>query len=87
MIDMDMTAQEQELYDAIDESAFRTTVVDIEFTGTCEELEIACSMVSRCDIDSAVENDGTIDIWGHYDDTPDEMEWRLKVTLKKGSDS
>ena len=81
---MTMTLQQ-----AIDRSRSHAETVSVEFAAEgatkidrTVALEMALADIYDGEIDSANENDGTIDIWGWTEDMADgEMEWRLKVTL------
>lgn len=77
------------LQQAIDRSRSHNESVSVEFAAEgatkidrTVALEMALADIYDGEIDSANENDGTIDVWGWTEDMADgEMEWRLKVTL------
>lgn len=77
------------LQQAIDRSRSHNESVSVEYAveGATKidrtvALEMALSDIYDGEIDSANENDGTIDVWGWTEGMAEgEMDWRLKVTL------
>jgi len=67
---------------AIERSISHTESVPIEWAGDRASLLAAVGQSWAGEMDSAAESDGTIDVWGWTELTPDdEMEWRLRVRL------
>lgn len=68
---------------AIEASQHHDLSVDIELPAT--DISDAMAEIGAAwdgDTDYTQENDGTYDVWGWNDETPEnEQEWRLKVTL------
>ncbi len=62
-----------ELTIAIDRSKQYDRIVPVEYEGDHTDLLIALDGIVEGEIDSAVENEGEIDVWGSG--------WRLLVTL------
>lgn len=74
------------LQQAIDRSRSHNESVSVELVGDDQtDIETALHAIYDGEIDSAKENDGTIDVWGWTEGMAEgEMDWRLKVTLTTG---
>lgn len=73
------------LAQAIERSRSHTEIVTVEWDGG-DEATLVAELHSLYDgeVDSARENDGTIDVWGYRAEAPEgEMEWRLRVALDR----
>ena len=71
-----------DIYDAFARSGSHTEIVACEYAGDEAALLADLAEVYDGEIDSVRENDGTIDIWGFREESPEgQTDWRLKVTL------
>ena len=71
-----------DLTQAIDRSRSHNEIVAVEFSGNHADLLVALDELWEGDIDSVVENDGTVDVWDCGSSSGEaDMDWRLSVTL------
>lgn len=67
------------LRNAIDRSMSHDEIVRVEVEDQQAALQIIGELTAA-DIDWVRENDGSIDVWGWSEDTPeDEQDWRLRL--------
>ena len=77
------------LEDARQQSERQNEIVAVEWQSRHADRSADAAMIQGelaadydGEIDSAWENDGTLDIWGYQEDAPaGQMDWRLRVTL------
>jgi hypothetical protein len=74
-----MTATD-DLNRAIADSVQENRIVSIEYVGDIGDCIADLSELHDGEIDYARENDGSYDVWGWTDETPEsEQDWRLNV--------
>jgi len=82
MTDSKMTTRDRNwttIRTAIDRSMSHDAIVRVEIESLEAALDIIASLPDY-DSDSARENDGSIDVWGWSEETPDdEQDWRLRL--------
>lgn len=78
-----------EIREAIERSRSHNEIVHVQVPSKHSDRDADAAMLQGTlgaeydgEIDSAWENDGSLDIWGYDEDAPaGEMDWRLKVTF------
>lgn len=69
-----------ELQNAVVESISQNRIVPVEYAGEIGDAIADLGDVVVGEIDYACENDGSYDVWGWDDETPEnEHKWRLTV--------
>jgi len=77
-----MKGNDMNIKEAIQESSRRSQITSAEFEGNEIDLRLAIDELYDGEFDTAIENDGTIDIWGFQEDAPAwSMDWRINVRL------
>jgi len=71
------------LKQALAQSRLQPEPLPIEFVGDLADLVAGITALWAGEIDYAPELDGAIDIFGWEGDDPNEMDFRLTVTLKE----
>jgi len=72
------------LKQAIERSRAYNERPTVEFAGSKSDLLAALYGLYGGEIDDAIENDGTLDVWGWTGDMAgSEMDWRLRVKLNE----
>jgi hypothetical protein len=71
-----------ELRNAIDRSIGHNEIVSVDWHAA-DEAELYADLSPLYDgcIDGVRLDDGTVDVWGYEGDSPDVMDWHLRVTL------
>ena len=68
------------LSDAIRDSINLNKIVSVHYDGDISACIADLNAVTDSEIDYARENDGSYDVWGRTDETPEnEQDWRLNV--------
>lgn len=73
-----------DLKSSINDSIRENRIVTVDFDGDISECLAELNAFHEGDIDYVQENDGSYDVWGWTEETPEnEQEWRLQVKCSK----